>query len=460
MLEWGAERVVACPGTHMDTSENCPLAGTLAERLRTAREELTTRWLERIAARVSLDSNRVFPSEELLDHVPLLIDGIAAYIEDPAEEIAADVPVVVKAMELGELRYAQGFDAYEIFNEYELLGGVLFTFLTRIVDGIEQRCSRGELFQCAHRVFHAVALIQQATTMHFLRKTGERVHEREERLRAFNRTISHELKNRVGAVKGANVLLGEPWLDAGKRESFHRMIAENVAGVETVLENLLSLSRLEEDARQQRNVRLPQAAAEAVRQLRGLARSRAVSVRLADDLPDVEVNAAAVELCLTNYLSNAIKYADPAKPERWVKVVARVEPPRAEDAARELVVEVRDNGLGVPSEAREQLFQRFYRAHEHTASGVEGTGLGLSIVRETVEALGGRAWTEPSAEVGSVFAFSLPCRRTNDAGGTSERSVLSELAPADAGADQATRHARDSQGAAQSREDAGKQPQS
>src|SRR3982751_5993457 len=180
----------------MEINPSCPLAAPLAERLRAARAELTLRWLQRIAARVSIDRNKVFPSDTLLDHVPVLIDGIADYVENPAEEVAADVPVVAKAMELGELRYAQGFDAYQIFKEYELLGGVLFNFLGGVVDEIDLPCTRAELLRCAHRVFHAVSIIQQVTTMHFLRKTGEQVREREGRLRSFNRTVSHELKNR------------------------------------------------------------------------------------------------------------------------------------------------------------------------------------------------------------------------------------------------------------------------
>ena len=182
-----------------------------------------------------------------------------------------------------------------------------------------------------------------------------------------------------------------------------------------VLENLISLSRLDGDARQQKNVLLPAAAAEAVRQLRQLARARDVAVRLSPDLPPVEVNAAAVELCLTNYISNAIKYSDPAKTERWVEIRSRLEQPRNNDGSADLIVEVSDNGLGVPEEARRKLFDRFFRAHvDGAVSGVEGTSLGLSIVRETVAMLGGRAWAEPGTAGGSVFAFSLPFRRGSD----------------------------------------------
>ena len=80
---------------------------------------------------------------------------------------------------------------------------------------------------------------------------------------------------------------------------------------------------------------------------------------------------------------------------------------------RTRIVEVIDNGIGVPPEARARLFQRFFRAHERSMPDVDGTGLGLSIIRDTVGGLGGRAWAE-FPDKGSVFAFSLPSRRETD----------------------------------------------
>lgn len=378
------------------------------------REDLTRRWLERIAARVNIDPNHIFPTETLLNHVPLLIDGIADYLADPALEISADVPVIAKAIELGELRFSQGFGAHEILKEFEILGGVLFAFLVRTVDTIDEPCTRGELLACAQRLFRAISVIQQVTTTHFLRAVSERVNEREERLRSFNRMVTHELKNRIGLILGAGQLLQEePVMDDPKqRANFVRMMVENAAGMQIVLDNLITLSRTDADARQQRHVLLPEAVSEVVRQLREMARSRGVDVRIDGDLPDVEVNAAAVELCLTNYISNAIKYSDPSKEERWVRVRGRLAPENGE-----LVVEVHDNGIGVPSEARSKLFERFFRAHGDTVTGVEGTGLGLSIVREIMESISGRSWAEFTGEGGSMFALALPCRRTVTRGG-------------------------------------------
>jgi signal transduction histidine kinase len=397
----------------MEINVNCRLAAALAARMRAAREELTHRWLERIVARVEIDPNRVFPTTELLNHVPLLVDRIADYLEDPADEISADAPVTGKAIELGELRYSQGFDAHEILKEYEILGGVLFSFLVRTVDELEGECSRAELLACAHRLFRAVAIIQQMTTTHYLRLAGERVREREERLRGFNRMVSHELKNQIGAVLGAGQLLRDPDIaaDPARRERFARIVVENADAMQGALENLIELSRMDPGMRRQRNVVLPSVVAEVARQLREMAHTRGVEIRIDPAIPEVEVNAAAVELALTNYVSNAIKYSDPDAHPRWAEIRA------ATTAAGELVVTVEDNGLGVPPEKRAELFTRFFRAHHETVTGVEGTGLGLSIVRETAEGLGGRAWAEFDGPRGSRFMISLPSRRAEDARG-------------------------------------------
>lgn len=411
---------------NMDNADNCPLAPVLAERLREARNELTGRWLERISERVRLHPNRVFPTEELLDHVPLLIEGVADYLENPARVVSADLPVIAKAMELGELRYSQGFDEHELLKEYELFGGVLYAFMSRTVDDLDTPCTRSELMMCAHRVFHAVTLIQQATFTQYFARANSRIHEREERLRAFNRALTHEFKNRIGAAMGAAQILDEiETLAPAERQRLTGVVLRNVGGMRGMLDNLVELSRLgTAEGRQQRHVTLPRAAGEAARQLREAAQAQGVEIRLRD-LPPIEVNAAAVELSLTNLLSNAIKYADPEKSLRWVEVEAAASAVD-EHGVCELVVRVRDNGLGVPERDRDRLFERFFRAHAVSTPAIEGTGLGLSIVRETAESLGGRAWAEfPQGE--SVFAFSLPCRRAED---RSALGITTSSAPA------------------------------
>lgn len=399
----------------MHLTSTCPLGAELAKYLREAREELVARWLDRIAARVAISQNRVFPTDELLNHVPLLIDGIAAFLETPADDIDAAAPVTAKAWELGALRHEQGFDSYQILKEFELLGGIVSTFLTRVLDDIDGTYTPGEVAGCWNRLAQAVEIIRQATTARFLQLAAERVREREDRLRRFNRLLSHELKNQVSAIRGAGALLAEPWIDAPQHARLVRMVRENAEELERVLKNLVELSRLESDARQQRNVLLPHVVTEVARRLRAAATARDVEIHVSPELPAVEVNAPAVEVCLTNYVSNAIKYSQAAQPQRLVEVSAEMVPPALSPIGGELVVRVRDNGIGVPAHAREKLFRQFYRAHDDTVTGAEGTGLGLSIVRETVEVLGGRVWAEFPEGGGSVFAFSLPSRREEDA---------------------------------------------
>lgn len=389
--------------------EQCTLAKALAERMRASRDDLTRRWLDRISARVSLDQNRIFPTDALLDHMPLLIDGIADYIESPEKVVLAEVPVVAKAMELGELRFEQGFDEYELLKEYEIFGGILFSFLSRTVDEIDEPCSRGELLACGHRLFLAVAMIEQATVTHYLGLVKERLSEREQRLRGFNRALSHELKNMMGALGGAAEVLELENLPREKQLELTSVIRRNIGEMKATLDNLVELSRLEQDSRHSRHIVLPAAALEVARQLRDAAKGRGVEVRVSPNLPKVEVRAAAVELCLSNLISNAIKYADPAKEERWVEV-SGYQTGTDDGQPGETVVKVSDNGVGVPEGKRARLFERFFRAHEDTQANVEGTGLGLSIVRDTVTSMGGRAWAEFTEE-GSVFAFSMPARR-------------------------------------------------
>ncbi len=399
-----------------------PLATLIAHTLRSKRTEIVRRWLDRIVARVTLAPNHVFPTEALLNHVPLLIDGIADHLQaQPGANAEGTGPVEAKAMELGALRFAQGFDAYEILKEHEILGGILYTAMREsLAEEAAHDVSPDAVAYCWQRVADATERIRQSTMMHFLRISAEQVRAREERLRRFNRMVTHELKNRIGAIRGASSLLAEPWLEPEQAARFQRIISQNGEALQRVLENLTAISRLDTDSRQQRNVLLPQAAQEIARQLRDASKLGRVKVVLDDALPTVEVDAASVELALTNYVSNAIKYADTAKDHRWVRVSAELIVTTAERPG-ELIVRVSDNGLGVPADKREQLFEQFFRAH--TITGVEGTGLGLSIVKETVESLGGRAWAEFPEEGGSVFYFSLPSRREEDAAAAGTRRI-------------------------------------
>jgi signal transduction histidine kinase len=376
----------------------------LTSALRTDREEIIFRWLQRIADRVTVEREFVFPSETLIDHVPLLIEGLCDYIAGaPEVEIVADSPVISKARELGSLRFKQGFSPRQILWEYEILGAILLEHLreTLCIDVLPDTFVK--------RLFHAMATLQRATVEAYLDLADTRVAEREERLRSFNRAVSHELRNEAGAILGAGRMLKESFVrsDPQLLDKFTNIILDNGERVERVLANLLELSRLETDTRTHRRVMLSHAASEVIRRLRGYAEVNRVRLELLPSECDLEVNAATVDLALTNLVANGIKYCREDENDRWVRVRASLH-----SSPDRVFIEVEDNGRGVTEADRPHLFQRFFRSSN--AADVEGTGLGLSLVREAVERAGGRAWAEFTPEGFTTFCITLPARRVED----------------------------------------------
>ena len=159
------------------------------------------------------------------------------------------------------------------------------------------------------------------------------------------------------------------------------------------------------DAPSHQEVELQSMAEEVFRQLRDVANERGVELRASGDLPSAVVDPGKLELVLLNLVSNAIKYSDPAKPNRFVEVVA-------DGADNEHTLIVRDNGLGIPEPAHDAVFQRFHRAHADRDAelGVDGLGMGLTIVQECVRELGGRVRLESHSGRGSTFYVTIPVR--------------------------------------------------
>jgi signal transduction histidine kinase len=378
---------------------------SLADALLSGQEEITRRWLERISARVSLDRQFIFPSADLIDHVPLLIRGIAAHVADE-EDILVDAPVSAKSRELGRMRFSQGFSAHQILWEYELLGAMILQYLEELDPALPKADLPSDFVRS---LLQALMVIQRATMEEYLAHADAQVREREDRLRGFSRALSHELRNDIGAVLSAGRMLREGFVieDEALRERFIEIVLNNGQRIEQLLRNLLELARIDIDSRRNRYVLAAHAAAEAARQLREFADRHQVRIEVDPALPQLEVNAAAVDLALTNLIGNAIKYHRPDAADRWVRVQSV-----ASSHPGEITLEVVDNGRGVPEEDRPQLFERLFRA-SHTTD-VDGTGLGLSLVRDAVERAGGRAWADFAESGETIFAITLPARRIDD----------------------------------------------
>src|SRR3954452_25042906 len=128
-------------------------AAVMSQRMTAERLALAARWLTRLRELLTVAANDVFPSEELLDHIPSLVGEIAAYIAAPAdEEIAANAAVMEKARELGQLRHRQRATAHQLLHEYEILGEILEGFLVDETARLALQPSTAECFEVQRRL--------------------------------------------------------------------------------------------------------------------------------------------------------------------------------------------------------------------------------------------------------------------------------------------------------------------
>ncbi len=215
--------------------------------------------------------------------------------------------------------------------------------------------------------------------------------------------VSHELKTPLTAIRGYAETLEDGALEElPVARRFIRSILEQCARLEALLGDLLTLSRL--DSRQQRQPRpealdLARLTRRAVEVLAPRARKAEIelAVRAPEELPVVGEHDE-LERLLLNLIENAIKYT---RPGGEVSV-------SLEEQGPEAVIEVRDTGIGIPEDALDRVFERFYRVDKGRARDQGGTGLGLSIVKNVVRSHGGKVEVESRLGSGSLLRVLLP----------------------------------------------------
>jgi two-component system sensor histidine kinase KdpD len=213
-------------------------------------------------------------------------------------------------------------------------------------------------------------------------------------------TVSHELHTPLTNIKGfVTSLLSEDveW-DAATQRDFLREVDAETDHLSGLVDNLLDLSKLESGVLQikRRWTDLTVVAEKVVRQLRLRVPDGTFVLDLPSDLPPLFIDPVRIGEVLRNLLENAVKYAGTGGE---VRVTGACE-------NGEVVVSVVDQGSGLPREALERMFERFYR-FVPAGKQIPGTGLGLAICRGLVEAHGGRIWAESSAGMTRV-SFALP----------------------------------------------------
>jgi two-component system phosphate regulon sensor histidine kinase PhoR len=231
-----------------------------------------------------------------------------------------------------------------------------------------------------------------------------------QRIRAeFIDNLSHELRTPLTTVSLLAETLQREAEGAG--DAIPTKMRDRIAKIEVetghlvqMVNELLDLSRIESGGtlRLADGVDMGSLAADATERLRLFAERQGVtlSVERQPDLPKVRGDATRLGQVVINLVHNAVKFS-PEGGDVTVRTMVR---------GTEVVTSVEDHGIGVPSAARDRIFERFYkvdRARLRAEAG-GGTGLGLAIARHVVEQHGGRIWVESEEGAGATFSFALP----------------------------------------------------
>ena len=218
-------------------------------------------------------------------------------------------------------------------------------------------------------------------------------------LERFTYTVSHDLKSPLVTIRG---FLG--YVERNAAEGRADLLREDLARIvtasdrmERLLDELLRLSRIGRFTNPPEEIRLVEAAAEAVALLKGRLDAGAVELEMAADLPVVTADRLRVVELIQNLIDNAIRFMGD-QPRPRIRIGARREPDGP-------VLYVQDNGIGIDPAYHERVFGLFDKLDPRT----EGTGVGLALARRIVEVHGGRTWVESEGRGhGTTVCFTLP----------------------------------------------------
>lgn len=233
--------------------------------------------------------------------------------------------------------------------------------------------------------------------------------------RDFISNLSHELRSPLASLRAVVETLADGALD--DRPAAVRFLERAEREVDTMTQMVNELTELSQIESGQVRLRLaPTAVCDLINtpleRLRPQAERAMLTVQayLDDDLPLVAADRDRIQQVVTNLLHNAIKFTPPGGK---IDVSASLADDPA-TAVGEVVIEVRDTGIGIPKQDLLRIFERFYKLDRARTRGRGGTGLGLAIARHIVQAHDGQLWATSKEGKGSTFYFSLPLAGPNE----------------------------------------------
>jgi PAS domain S-box-containing protein len=225
----------------------------------------------------------------------------------------------------------------------------------------------------------------------------------------FVQNVSHDLRTPLTFVKAYVELLLDGTLGPitdPQRDSLD-IVTQRTDAITRLVDDILTLQQLDRGAMRMMPVAMGDLVRSVVQGAEATAAQTGITVRveIAEALPPVYVDRDRLVQVLDNLLGNAIKFS----PDGGI-ITVRIRPV---DTA--VQVEVADQGIGIPADKMDKIFERFYQVDGSSRRRFGGTGLGLAIVKRIVEAHNGKIWVDSEEGKGSTFSFTLPIFPQNDA---------------------------------------------
>lgn len=221
--------------------------------------------------------------------------------------------------------------------------------------------------------------------------------------REFVANVSHELKTPITTIKSyAETLMDYKDVDPDLSYKFLNVIDKECDRMARIVRDLLQLSNLDYNKTKWQKVKcsVKELIEDIIIKLEFSIKEKKhkVTLDIEEDLPNIFIDKDGIEQVILNIISNAIKYT-PNNGNINITVLRQDE---------NIIISIKDNGIGIPEEDKERIFERFYRVDKGRSRELGGTGLGLSIAKEIVEAMGGKIQLESKFNVGTEVIVSLP----------------------------------------------------
>jgi len=333
-----------------------------------------------------------------------MVEGVLAV--DAEERVIGINHAAAELLEV-DSAHIKGRTIHEVVRNSELLRFVAKTLVSMwpVEDDIVLR-NGGEKFLQAHgtilrdaegRGIGALVVLNDVTRMRRLENVR----------REFVANVTHELRTPVTSVKGfVETLLDGALSDPENAKHFLTIIARQTDRLNAIIDDLLTLSRIEQEAEDEEIVLKEERIVDVLQAAIQVCETKAVAKKITIDLQCeegvlVRINPPLLEQAVVNLIDNAIKYS---ARKGTINV-------RAARRDAEIIVSVRDHGCGITKEHLPRLFERFYRVDKARSRKLGGTGLGLAIVKHIAQAHGGNVTVESTPGKGSNFQIHLPASR-------------------------------------------------